>query len=613
DLNSQFQLSTQWLILGEQTLVLAEKGSSSWNSKSVSLKNVGKVREVSGLSYQKLIFEDSLGEILLSVNYSLRQSGPMSSLKFFVEQHLNKESEVIKLEENLADKVYINQLIEPIVKAQSSISGTQTDVVWRLLGLLKPYRKSVILGMSGAVLMTLVSLIPAYLTGFIIDEVVKPFQAGQMSYARAKELTYITLGGLVVIYICREFFAWLRLRKMTILGELVAKDLRDKVYSHLQKLSLKFFNSKQTGSIISRVGSDTDRIWDFIAFGVVEVTTSLIMLTGLSSVLIDLDWRLGLLVSLPVPLLMWIIYKHGQSMQKLFLRAWRKWSNLTDCLSDTIPGIKVVKSFNKEDEEVERFQSRNSSVVKEFNNIHIAWTKFWPFLMLTIQAIVIGVWAFGMPRVLDHIEMFNKSGQFLATGVSPGVFVSFVLYLGMFVQPIEIIGQMSRMINRATSSAHRVFEILDTEPQIINTHDAKVLANFSGKIEFKDVIFSYDGVRKILKGVNFTVHAGEMIGLVGPSGSGKTTITNLISRFFDVNSGEVLIDGVNIKNLELNTYRQHLGIVLQDPYLFHGTLLENIRYAYPEASYTQVIEAAKAANAHDFICKLPSAYDTVVG
>ncbi len=351
------------------------------------------------------------------------------------------------------------------------------------------------------------------------------------------------------------------------------------------------------------MSSDTDRIWDFIAFGVVEVTTSVMMLAGLGAVLLSLDWRLGLVVTIPIPFVLAAIFLHGRRMQGLFLRAWRKWSQLTDCLSDTIPGVRVVKAFNREGFETKKFRERNTAVLGKFTRIHHAWTSFWPGLMLSIQILILTVWILGVPRVL------GLSGASL----SAGTFVSFVLYMTMFMQPIEIIGQMARMVNRATSSAYRVFEVLDTKPQIVDAEASVRLEPIQGRVTFENVYFSYDGVRPILRNMSFEIQAGEMIGLVGPSGSGKTTVTNLLARFYDVSDGRILVDGVDLKSLESGHYRRQIGMVLQDPYLFHGSILENIRYAKPEAGLDEVIRASEAANAHKFISQLPHGYDTMVG
>jgi ATP-binding cassette subfamily B protein len=222
--------------------------------------------------------------------------------------------------------------------------------------------------------------------------------------------------------------------------------------------------------------------------------------------------------------------------------------------------------------------------------------------MFAVHTTTVLVWVFAVPRLLG-------TGHYL----SPGVFVSFLLYTTMFVAPIEVIGQMVRTVNRATSSAHRVFEVLDSESEVRDVPDAVRLSPVRGRVEFDNVTFAYDGVRQILRGVSFEVQPGELIGLVGPSGGGKSTVVSLIARFYDATGGAVRIDGIDVRTLDTGHYREQLGMVLQDPYLFHGTVLENIRYGLQTASLGAVVEAAKAANAHDFICKLGQGYDTVVG
>src|SRR5204862_5003065 len=255
---------------------------------------------------------------------------------------------------------------------------------------------------------------------------------------------------------------------------------RAELYEHIQRLSLSFFSRKKTGSLITRVTADTDRLWEFIAFGVVDVSLSMVMLLGLGTVLLTLDWRLGLIMTLPVPLFCWLIYRNGVSLEGMFIRGWRKWSRVTDVLSDTIPGIRVVKAFNQEEREILRFGERNQDVTGEFNRIHRLWTTFWPLLMLGVHATTLGVWALAMPRLLGG-----------GATLSSGTFVSFLLYTTMFVAPIEVIGQMARTMSRATTSAHRVFEVLDTEPEIQDAPQPVRLEPLSGRVTFEHVTFAY--------------------------------------------------------------------------------------------------------------------------
>ncbi|MCB0420490.1 MAG: hypothetical protein KDD61_05815, partial [Bdellovibrionales bacterium] len=504
DLNSQFRMARAWILLTAERVVFAEEDiESTW--QEIDRQKISEVKEYMGLSCHRLALY-SKASTLLILRYSHRQSRSMGVIKFLLEQQVSyqergEEFADQELEKSNTD-VYQEQLLAPIKDQQASVASHKLSVIWRLLGYLGRYKGSVGLGIGAACTMTLVSLIPPLLTGAIVDRVIRPFQAGSITKEQGLETFYWFIGALVATYLARELFAWIRLRTMSVLGEKVARDLRDEVYNHLHTLSLSYFSKKQTGSLISRVGSDTDRIWDFVGFGVVEVVTSLLMLCGLGVVLVSLDPFLGLAVVLPVPLFLWSILVHGDKMQDLFLQSWRKWSSLTDCLSDTIPGIRVVKAFNKGKEETAKFKERNQDVMQDFEAIHVEWTSFWPKLMLGIQFLVVVVWMVGLPRVLNGIDGTGTT-SFLG-GISAGTFISFILYMGMFVQPIEVIGQMARMVNRATSSAHRVFEVLDTEPQIIVSNEAKQIRQLKGHIEFKNIEFSYDGVRRILKGINLT-------------------------------------------------------------------------------------------------------------
>jgi len=534
------------------------------------------------------------------VRYTQRQRGAFENIRFVLDEAIAGRVTAVLVDG--ADRLYADAVARPVRDAQALVSGRESRVILRLLGYLKPYRRQLALGLSAAAVITMVSLIPPYIAGYLIDRVVRPAQDGRLPRDAAASMAWIAVMAMAGLYVVRQAAAHVRLRYMAVLGEWVARDLRAELYEHIQRLSLSFFSRKKTGSLITRVTADTDRLWEFIAFGVVDVSLSLVMLTGLGVVLLTLDWRLGLVMTVPVPVFCYAIYRNGVSLEGMFIRGWRKWSRVTDVLSDTIPGIRVVKAFNQETREIGRFAERNDDVTDEFNRIHKSWTTFWPALMLAVHATTVLVWAFAVPRLLG-------SGHPL----SAGVFVSFLLYTTMFVGPVEVIGQMARTVNRATSSAHRVFEVLDSEPEVRDAPEVVRLTPVRGAVSFENVTFAYDGVRQILRGVSFDVQPGELIGLVGPSGGGKSTVVNLIARFYDVAGGAIRIDGVDVRKLDTGHYREQLGMVLQDPYLFHGTVMDNIRYAMPEASFGAVIAAAKAANAHDFICKLGQGYDTVVG
>ena len=602
DLDQALVLGESWMALGRSHVALARPDvSGGWAITSIDRARIRGVQWTPGLSANTLLLLGAPDEEPLAlVRYTQRQRGAFENIRFVLEESLAGRAVTPTPED--ADRVYADAVARPVRDAQALVAGKESTVIFRLLGYLAPYRRQVAIGLGAAAVVTLASLVPPYLAGFLLDRVVRPAQAGALGHAQAARLAWLAVGAMAALYVVRQAAAHVRLRLMSVLGEWVARDLRSELYSHLQRLSLSFFSRKKTGSLITRVTADTDRLWEFIAFGVVDVSLSVVMLLGLGAVLLTLDWRLGLVMTLPVPLFCWMIYWHGEKLNGRFIRAWRKWSRLTDVLGDTIPGIRVVKAFNQEAREIGRFVDRNDAVTQEFNQIHRLWTTFWPLLMFAVHTTTVLVWVFAVPRLLG-----------IGHPLSAGVFVSFLLYTTMFVAPIEVIGQMVRTVNRATSSAHRVFEVLDSESEVRDIPNPVRLSPVRGRVEFDNVTFAYDGVRQILRGVSFEVQPGELIGLVGPSGGGKSTVVSLVARFYDATGGTVRIDGVDVRTLDTGQYREQIGIVLQDPYLFHGTVLDNIRYGAPAASLGAVVAAAKAANAHDFICKLGQGYDTVVG
>ncbi len=333
----------------------------------------------------------------------------------------------------------------------------------------------------------------------------------------------------------------------------------------------------------------------------------MITLFGVAVALFLQNVTLASIVVIPLPLMIYLFYRHSSKIQGMYLRIWRKWSAMTAVLSDVIPGIRVVRAFAQERFEIKRFHKRNIDVRSEAFDLHNYWTAFWPKMVMLMHFSSFIVWAFGAPQVLKYVQSGGQQGMPL------GIFIAFTGYMWMFWAPLQNIGNMTRTFNRATSSASRVFEILDTAPMIVSKNGAVKLQPLQGHIVFENVTFSYDGVRNVLKGVSFEVFPGEMIGLVGRSGSGKSTLINLICRFYDVTDGAIFIDGYDIRDLDLPALREQIGIVLQEPYLFRGTIAENIAYGKPETQLSQIIEAARAANAHEFICSLPDAYDSMVG
>lgn len=598
DLDGQLKLTEEWLALGSSYVARVD---SQGTIHSVAREQIRRVEERPSLSATtlSLVGEPEEGA-LITVRYSFRQQNTLGAIAFVLKQALEGNP----IRHNKPDLFYADAVARPIREAQGSIAKNKFSVLLRLVGYLKPYVGFMALGVVANIMLTVLMLLPPQIMASFIDDIVTPATQGELPRSEAYRHGWTLIGLLVLVFFGRDFFLWIRLRTLTVVGEYVARDLRRHIYDHLHRLSISFFSRHQTGSIISRVGSDTDRIWDFIAFGMAELLFGVILLVGLSIVMIVKDWQLGLILVLPLPILFYFLYAMGRRLHGVFIRIWQRWSEMTARVADTVSGIRVVQAFSQSDYERGRFNDRNNSVLDEAISIHRIWTTRWPIMYFGVNLLIVAIYSFGLPRML---------GQPGFASMEIGEFVQFLLYMNMFIMPLEMFGFLTRMFNRSISSAQRVFEILDTEPDVREVEDGIRLEPLQGHIVFKDVTFGYDSVRQILKGVSFEVAPGEMIGLVGPSGAGKTTIINLIARFYDIHSGQILIDGNEIAQLDLGEYRKQIGMVMQDPYLFHGTILDNIKYGCHSADEQAVIAAARAANAHDFICKLTNGYDTLVG
>ena len=468
-------------------------------------------------------------------------------------------------------------------------------VLWRLVAYVCPYRSTVFVGLGSAALVTGLQLVPPKLTQCLINDVLTP---GPDQWPRSH--LWWLIGVLAVVIVSRVFLQYLRLNRLARLGELVAHDLRVTAFAHLQKLSLAYYSKKPTGQLINRLTHDTDRLWDFIAFGMVDVLISALMVVGIAVILFLEEPVLAALTMAPIPVGIVLTYFHTLSMRRVLTRLWIKWGRMTSVLSDVIPGIRVVKAFTQESRERDRFFRCSHAVQVDAVDLHREWTAFWPKITLLLNVGTIIIWSYAAPRILD--------GKF-----DLGTFVMFLGYVWMFYGPIEELGMMNRVFQRAATSAHRIFEILDTSPTIYTKSSAVPHPRLAGAITFEHVSFAYDGVKRVLQDVSFHVEPGEMIGLAGPSGGGKTTLVNLICRFYDPAEGRILIDGTDVRDLDLQELRRQIGVVLQEPYLFCGTVAQNIAYASPDATPEQIITAARAANAHDFIVGFPGGYDTRVG
>jgi len=367
----------------------------------------------------------------------------------------------------------------------------------------------------------------------------------------------------------------------------------------MQSLSLEFFGGKRTGDLIARVSTDTDRICYFLSVYVLDFASDVLTLLMISAILVHLDPLLALATLVPLPLIALMVHQVRNRLRRGFALGTRAWAEMTSVLADTIPGIRVVKAFAQERREVERFLAANDRVFRANCRVNALWSFFGPVVSLLTALGLAVIWGYGAWRVFQH-------------DLTVGALSIFVGYLTRFYGRMDSMSRIVAAVQRAGASANRIFAILDRVPSVAEPVQPVHIERLRGEVEFRGVGFHY-GARPVLHDVNLTVRPGEMIGLVGPSGAGKTTIVNLACRFYDVSEGAILVDGVDIRSFSLAEYRRNVGVVLQDPFLFYGTIAENIAYGRPDASRREIVEAARAARAHEFILRLPDAYDSLVG
>lgn len=470
----------------------------------------------------------------------------------------------------------------------------------RLFAFARPRLGKVLLGFGLTLATTAVALIPPYLTMPLVDEVLVPWQAkAAPGFDAAQRTLVLYLGGLGLAAVVAWLLAWAQGAVLAWVSELISADLRNRAFSHLTRLSLQYFGGKRTGDLIARISSETDRLCSFLSDTLIDFVTDVLMIVGTSLVLFTLDPLLALAALVSFPPIAWFMMRVRGSLTHGFLRGGRAWSQMTNILADTIPGIRVVKAFSQEEREIKRFAQANQRIVEVNNRVNALWTSFWPLVALLNQLGLLVVWAVGAYQVLHH-------------HITVGVLTAFIAYIGRFYARVESMSRMLSLTQRASAAAQRLFEILDRVPSMQAPKAAVPLGSVKGELSFERVSFRYHS-RLVLDEVSFRIEPGQMLGIVGHTGSGKSTIANLVCRFYDASSGSVRLDGIDVTSLSVEQYRRHIGIVLQDSFLFFGTIGENIAYGMPEAPPGRVLDAARAARAHEFVLKLPEAYDSLVG
>ena len=463
----------------------------------------------------------------------------------------------------------------------------------RVLSYLKPYQKGVATTLLLAIATTLLDLVPPWLIKVIVDSLVDDSKNSLWVYG--------AIVGLAFIYLMRTFTNHQRIIINNKVEQNVVFDLRSDVYRALQNLSLNYFENHSTGELMSRANDDVNYVERIFIDGVEQVVTATLTLLGISVILFYMHWKLAAVALFPIPLLIYGAWVYTAKAHNQYHVVRKSAAKMNAKLQDSISGIRETLSFNRQLHEIKQFEKRSRDYCDGTLEVMRLWAFYSPTMMFlgSLGTVLILLYGVGLVQ---------------AGAITVGTLVAFIGYLALFYTPINQLHSVNHMLQHALASGERLFEIIDTIPEVQETPNAILPStNVRGTIEFSRVDFSYIPDKPAIQRVTFSIAAGEKMALVGRTGSGKSTLIKLLMRFYDVKSGAIQIDGHPIKDLKLSYLREQIGLVAQDPFLFNGTVADNILYGNIEASRDQIISAAVAAHADPFIKNLPDQYDTLVG
>ncbi len=467
----------------------------------------------------------------------------------------------------------------------------QTSVYQRLLSYLKPYWRQVVLAYTAVLFAALLNLFVPQVIKNAIDNGLAAGKASALFAAGGIILGIALVRGLAG-FGQRYYGEWLTHR--------VAYDLRNHFYDSVQHLPFAFHDRSHTGDLMSRATSDISETERFVGIGMMDLIATILLLSGVIVAMLIESLPLALLGLMPVPVLVFSTLRFGNTVRPMFKRIQEQMGVLSDIMQESMTGIRVVKAFAREPYELEKFDVGNDEWFDRRFTVIRTWANNWPFFTFLVASSIFSLLWFGGPRAL-------------AGEITIGSLFALISYVLMLSGPVQRLGFLVNLMATAGASASRVFEIIDTPNEVEDKPDAVSLDKAKGEVVFEDVGFAYREGLPILQDVTFYAKPGQRVALIGPTGSGKSTVTNLIPRFYEATAGRVLIDGHDVRDLQVKSLRQHIGIVLQDPFLFSQTIAENIAYGRSEATTDEIIAAAKAARVHDFTVGFPAGYETRVG
>lgn len=493
--------------------------------------------------------------------------------------------------------------------AECIMCRSKMKIVKQLAVYIKPQTKRIIVCILLSLLTTMMALIPPMITGFIVDVV---FQGGTSNVAilnsiasavgpDSTKLLFIMISCLLSTYILQYGVGIIRSYLMRTVGDKAVAAMRNDIYLKAQYLPMKFYDKTSTGSVINRIAGDSATLQQFMLRITQEAVVHAFQLVGIIIIMLTLNPILTLYSLIPVVFIVIATRIFALKIRPYYRRIWRRWSAVFATLADSIPCIKVIKSFSGEKRSASKFEEKNNDWLQMDLKIGKIATAFPQIISFLVTCGSLIIWGIGGSKVIAGED-----------GFTAGLIVAFISYAAMFYNPVTFFANLSDSFQSALASTEKILDILEAEPET-QAESHTVPEKLKGKIEFLHVGFSFDRTKKVLDDVTLTINPGEVVGIVGTTGSGKSTLVNLLMRFYDGYSGEILVDGHNIKNFNLSEYREQIGYVQQEPMMFSDTIYNNIAYSDPDASPEEVIHAADVANAHGFICKQPDAYDTMLG
>ena len=462
----------------------------------------------------------------------------------------------------------------------------------RSLAYLRQYWITALGALLSLLLVNTANLITPQLLRVLIDQGITPLNLG---------LVWVVAAGLVGVAVIRGIFNFLQGYWSEVTSQGVAYDLRNTIFEKLQKLSFSYHDRAQTGKLMTRMTSDVELVRMFVGTGLLQMLSAFVMLLGTIAFMFAMNWMLTLVILGLVPIIATVLLIFVGRIMPISKTVQQRLSELNTILQENLAGIRVVKAFARQDYELDRYNAKNEELFNVNLDMLKIFTALFPLVFFFANLGTVGVvWMGGLQVISEQLTL--------------GELVAFTGYLGFLLMPMFMMGMIGAMLSRAEASAQRLFEVIDARSEVVDKPDALPLTTSKGRVVFENVFFRYFGSEQdVLSDVSFVAEAGQTVAILGETGSGKSTIINLIPRFYDVTNGSVQIDGHDLRDVQLETLRAQIGIVLQDSTLFSGTIRENIAYGRPEATLDEVIVAAKAAQAHEFILELENRYDTVVG